>query len=210
MLVWVAIGVALIDWSAVYTQRARVESFAKSFVLILLIAAVVQQDPTTTGWVIAAGLTMSLIGDVLLLPSVDWFLGGLVAFLMAHLIYIAAFVGAWNLSDAQARWQLLVGFGLALAMWLLFGRPISSASKAGGGGLSAAVTAYVIVLSSMMITGFGVGSVVLALGALLFAASDGVLGWNRFVGDLAYGRVATHVLYHLGQTLFAVWAINLS
>jgi len=210
MLVLVALGVALLDWSAVFTQRPRIEALAKPLVLVILISAIVQEGATTTGWMVVAALAFSLIGDVLLLPAIDRFLAGLAAFLVSHLIYVLAFVSSWSLNDAQDRAQLLAGFSLAAVLWLLIGRRIIAASGADGSAMNVAVRAYIIVLSAMMIAGFGVGSAVLALGALLFALSDGVLGWNRFVAHLAHGRLATHVLYHLGQTLFALWAINLT
>lgn len=210
MLLMFALGVALIDWLAVHLDRQRIETVAKPLVLIALIAAVVYDDPTTTGWLIVAALTFSLIGDVLLLPLFDRFLGGLAAFFASHLLYVAAFVGSWSLSDAQSRSQLFAGVSVALALWLLIGRRIIAGSEADGSSMGMPVRAYILVLSAMVIAGFGVGSAVLALGALFFALSDGVLGWNRFVAELAHGRIATHVLYHLGQTLFALWAINLT
>jgi alkenylglycerophosphocholine/alkenylglycerophosphoethanolamine hydrolase len=210
MLLLVTFGVALIDWSAVFTQSPRTEAFAKPLVLVILISAIVQEGPTTTGWMVVAALAFSLIGDVFLLPAIDRFLAGLAAFLVSHLIYVVAFVSSWSLNDAQDRSQLFAGVSLAVALWFLIGRRIIAASEVDGSAMSMAVRAYIIVLSAMMIAGFGVGSTVLALGALLFALSDGVLGWNRFVAHLAHGRLATHVLYHLGQTLFALWAINLS
>ncbi len=210
MLVLVALGVALIDWSAVFTHSPRTETLAKPLVLVILISAIAQEGPTTTGWMVVAALAFSLLGDVLLLPTIDRFLAGLAAFLLSHLIYVVAFVSSWSFNDAQDSSQLFAGIGLAAALWWLIGRRIIAASGVHGSEMSMAVRAYIIVLSAMMIAGFGVGSAVLALGALLFALSDGVLGWNRFVTPLAHGRLATHVLYHLGQTLFALWAINLS
>ena len=36
-------------------------------------------------------------------------------------------------------------------------------------------------------------------GAVLFYASDGILGWNKFVQPVPHGRVAIMTTYHLGQ-----------
>ncbi len=210
MLLLVALAVALIDWSAIFLDRPRVEAVAKPLVLATLIWAVVHDGPTSTGWIVVVALAFSLVGDVFLLPAVDRFLAGLASFFGSHILYVVAFIGSWNFGDAQSRSQLLAGISVALALWLLVGRRIIAASEADGPAMGLAVRAYIVVLSLMLIAGFGVGSAVLALGALLFALSDGVLGWNRFVAELAHGRLATHILYHLGQTLFALWAINLT
>ncbi len=209
MFVWAALGVALIDWSAVYLGRARLEALAKPLVLISLIVAVVDAGPTSIGWLVVGGLALSLAGDILLLPAVDRFLTGLAAFLAAHIVYVVAFVAEWTIGEPQARVLLAVGCALALVLWGLIGRRIISASEGAGANMRKAVQVYVLILSAMMIAGFGVGSALLALGALLFALSDGVLGWNRFVAPMIHGRLATHVLYHLGQILIAAWAVNL-
>ena len=41
--------------------------------------------------IIAAGLIISLVGDVFLMLPGDYFIPGLVSFLVAHLVYVAAF-----------------------------------------------------------------------------------------------------------------------
>ena len=42
------------------------------------------------------------------------------------------------------------------------------------------------------------------LGAMAFAASDWVLGHERFVGPLPGGRLSVIVPYHVGQALLIV------
>ena len=47
---------------------------------------------------------------------------------------------------------------------------------------------------------FIVGAIPIAIaGAVLFYASDGILGWNKFVEPVPHGRVAVMTTYHLGQ-----------
>ena len=45
----------------------------------------------------------------------------------------------------------------------------------------------------------GTGRITAIIGALLFAASDSVLGWTRFVSDFPRSRVVVMVTYHLAQ-----------
>jgi uncharacterized membrane protein YhhN len=42
------------------------------------------------------------------------------------------------------------------------------------------------------------------VGAVLLYASDGVLGWNRFVTPIRQGRLLTRIPYHLGQGLMVL------
>ena len=59
---------------------------------ILLIAILGQATLSFYKYMIITGLVFSLAGDVFLMLPSDRFVAGLVAFLIAHLFYIAAFV----------------------------------------------------------------------------------------------------------------------
>lgn len=202
-----AIGAACVDWYAVWAHRNRIEAVAKPLVMVLLVAAVVAASPVTAATLVAIALTFSAVGDVLLLPRFDMFVGGLTAFLFAHVVFVAAFVVG---TDVASIVPLLLGAGLAVAMFLLLGQQIIRGAREQAPALRAPVAVYVVVLCCMLVGGFSTGSTVAASGAALFAASDGVLGWNRFVAQLPHGRLATHVPYHVGQALITLWAINLS
>lgn len=208
LLLVAAAGAALVDWWSVFTDRPRVETLAKPAVMVLLLTAVVVEASGATPWVIALALLLSLIGDVLLLPAIDRFVLGLAAFLVAHLAFIIAFSISLAGQPAIDALAPALGVGLALALWWTLGRRITTSSRTIDPTMGSAVSAYILALTLMVVAGVGVGSVVLASGTLLFALSDSVLGWNRFVGAVPHGRLATHVLYHSGQGLIAWWAIN--
>jgi alkenylglycerophosphocholine/alkenylglycerophosphoethanolamine hydrolase len=202
-----AIAAACVDWYAVWARRDRIEAVAKPLVMVLLVAAVVAADPVTAATLVAVALAFSAVGDVLLLPRLDMFVSGLAAFLLAHMVFVAAFVVG---TDGASIVPLLLGLGLAMAMFLLLGQQIITAAHEQEPALRWPVAMYVVVLCLMLVGGFSTGSAVAASGAAFFAASDGVLGWNRFVAQLPHGRLATHVPYHVGQMLIALWAVNLS
>ena len=67
--------------------------------------------------------------------------------------------------------------------------------------LAGAVVFYAAVISFMVVTSWGTAQWMAAVGASLFAISDWVLGYQRFVGPLPGGRVSVHVPYHVGQAL---------
>ena len=95
---WVAAAltavVALVDWWAVARDDRRTERWAKPAVVggLLVVALLAGAAGSPAGrWVLLA-LALGLVGDVLLLPDVDRFVGGLLAFLLGHLAWVAACV----------------------------------------------------------------------------------------------------------------------
>ena len=74
--------------------------------------------------------------------------------------------------------------------------------------LRAPVAVYLGAISLMAIAATASGSVVAALGAWLFVASDARLGWSRFVArghtSQGFARLWVMVPYHLAQILLTV------
>lgn len=204
-----ALLMAAVDWFAVFSSRRSVEEVAKPLVMVLLAGWVAAEGPTAAGWLVVAGLCSSGIGDLLLLPRLDRFLSGLTAFFVAHVFYVLAFASSTETSPFAVV-PFLVGAGIAMGMWIVVGRRIAASARTRDARLGGAVVAYVAVLCTMLTAGFAVGSTLSAAGALVFAMSDAVLGWNRFVAVVPNGRLLTHVQYHLGQGLIAIWAVGLS
>ena len=65
--------------------------------------------------------------------------------------------------------------------------------------LAGPVAAYISVISLMVASAIGTGRFFAIAGALLFGASDSVLGWTRFLNDFPRSRMIVMVAYHLGQ-----------
>lgn len=194
---------AVVDWWAVATDRPPVERIAKPTVMIGLLAALIIESDAESRVVLATAVVLSLVGDVLLLPAIDRFTYGLAAFLLAHIAYIAAFV----LSDVRTV-LIIAGSIVGLVAVAIVGRPIIAGAAREGSALARAVALYVVVLAAMVATAVGTGEPLLVAGALIFGASDGVLGWHRFVMPIGHGRLVTHALYHVGQGSIVLWAIS--
>lgn len=206
ILILLALLAAIVDWWSVGSDKPVVETFAKPLVMACLVAAVLTSAPPLAAWLVALALLCSLTGDVALLPAFDHFLVGLGAFLFAHLGFAAAFIiGAEDPSPPL----LIAGAVLAALAFAIWGRRIVRQAERHNAALALPVATYIGVLSTMLALGLFTAALLAALGAALFAASDVVLGWNRFVARLQHGRLATHVPYHLGQGLIALWAIGL-
>jgi uncharacterized membrane protein YhhN len=174
---------------------------------IALLAAVVAAAPAVVGeryrWLVFAALLWSLGGDVwLLFPG--GFLPGLVHFLIAHVLYIAAFVpgGGWGGSS----WLVLVPFaGCGLAMLAYLWPHLRRDGPA--------VAVYVGVIVAMawraatraLAPGTPEPSGELALaGAVLFMVSDGLLATDRFARPFPGSQAAVMATYYVAQTLIAL------
>jgi uncharacterized membrane protein YhhN len=153
---------------------------------------------------IAAGLSLSLVGDVLLMLPGDCFVQGLVAFLAAHLCYIRAFTSHGG--KRVPRWWLLpiAGFG---ALMLTVLRP-------GLGGMLVPVGCYVAVILVMFWQAAGRwwvtrshGAALAALGAAAFVVSDGSLAVNRFRAPFSLAVPVVLGTYYLAQLLIS-WSVG--
>ena len=149
---------------------------------------------------VIAGLVFSLAGDVLLMLSPGLFVGGLLAFLVAHLCYLRAFTVDTRLF---ARWLPLAVLGAIGAAILAFL----------WGGLAPAlrgpVIAYVVVLVAMAAQAFArwrehpdARTRMAAIGGVLFVASDALLAIDRFRAPIVAAP-----LWVLGSYWAAQWGI---
>jgi uncharacterized membrane protein YhhN len=203
-----AILAAAADWFAVATRRPSFEYVAKPAVMLGLIGLAVSVAPGSPAsdaaqpWFVAA-LGLSLVGDVLLMLPRERFVGGLVAFLVAHVAYIAGLVTI-VLTAGLVVGGALLGLVVVGTTIALVGRPIVRAARVARPGLFWPVVAYLGVISTMVVVACGTGRPLAIAGATLFYASDAILAWDRFIGRRRWGRLATHVTYHSGQGLLVL------
>ena len=193
----VAAVAAIANWWSRVVDHRRLELMSKPSALLALLVVAIAIDPAddTVRWWFVAALAASLAGDVLLLDSDRFFVAGLAAFLIAHLLYVAGFVAA-----ADWRWGAaglaVVPMGILLAT---AGRRIALGAATHASSLLVPVLAYFGAISAMMFAAAAAGNAWAIVGAALFVASDTILGWNRFVRSAAWMPAAIMVTYHLGQ-----------
>jgi len=153
------------------------------------------------GRLVLLGLVLSWCGDMLLTGhSQAAFLGGLTAFLLAHIAYVSAFV-----SHGYHRWWTVATAvpvtAIAIAVWVWL-EPHTAPY------LSIPVRAYIAVISLMVIFAFGArgkgGSLLIVAGASLFFLSDLSVAALRLIqtdhATYALGLPA----YYAAQVCFAL------
>ena len=145
-------------------------------------------------------LVFSLLGDVLLMfvdLSPNYFMMGLIAFLIAHVFYILVFLKHRDKSK-QPLW-----FGLLLIVYCI---GMFYGLKDGLGEMLIPVLIYMLVILTMAITAFwrnnSVGKwsyVLVFFGALFFMMSDSLLAINKFHTTLPLSNVSIMLTYALAQ-----------
>lgn len=163
------------------------------------------------GWLI--GLGFSTLGDILLIQAGSmFFIGGLSAFLCAHLAYITSIHS--GLRDRlgflrrQPPWVLpFVLYLLGLLAWLWNGIPQE---------MRIPVSLYAVVITTMALSvchlrGNIPGSIwtPMLAGAILFVVSDSLIAVNKFGHPFEGARLAIMVTYLVGQWLLARSVVGL-
>lgn len=147
-----------------------------------------------------AALLASTLGDALLL-SPALFIPGLVAFLIAHVLYIALLTRDAKFFASKAALAFVAVYAAAMLIYLW---------PHIGSDLKAPVTVYVVVICVMLAQALGralslgcKAAALVAFGALAFVVSDTCLALNLFAGA---GEVAERLVlptYWLAQALIA-------
>lgn len=141
---------------------------------------------------ILIGLTLSLIGDVFLLWPEKQFVSGLVAFLLAHLVFILAMICDFG---PYYDWQYLIPIVLYMVIFLWIVLPRS-------GRLVFPVVVYAVVLmlffwqaAGRAVYLAGSSSMDALIGASLFVASDSILAYNKFVKNFKWAELFIIITY---------------
>ncbi len=157
-------------------------------------------DSSYGRWVLLA-LAFGWVGDVALVSAQrSWFLIGLVAFLVSHLLYIVAFMvlGLDAAPGLIAAAALIVPAAVVLR-WLWARLPDE---------MRAPVIAYIVVISAMVAASVGTladgAPEIVVVAAALFYVSDIFVARDRFAAPAFANRVLGLPLYYAAQVLFAL------
>jgi len=152
-----------------------------------------------------SALVFCVLGDILLMfvdSSPHFFTVGLVAFLLAHLLYAMVFFKQRN-SDMKP-----IGFGV-IALVYAFG--LFYMLNDGLGAMRIPVIIYMIVILIMATSAFirkGAVShhsfILVFVGALCFMLSDSILALNKFYAPIPLSNISIMLTYALAQLLIVL------
>jgi alkenylglycerophosphocholine hydrolase len=213
------LGVFVLDWLAVGFSWIRIERVTKPLAMILVILwtmAASRWSMQAMAVLLLLAQLFGLAGDILLMLPSRWFLAGLSAFLVGHLLYISLLV--WNIDlvaqvggypDLSLWWVLLIMIVWA-AVVLSFYRFVAPKSprltmplmlwvpiQVYGWILS--VVLIFSILAVLFAPNFSVTLLFLPIGAFLFYISDSFLAYDRFKRKMPKIRVWVMITYHLAQ-----------
>lgn len=200
------LAVGVLNWLAVEKKWKSVEYFTKPAVILLFLAWLWQNDLLGGAMIwFSLGLVFSLAGDIFLMLPGNFFIPGLVAFLLAHVMYLVGF----NLSITSISVPVLIAALIFLGgTQLLYRRLARSLSERKEDRLKLPIAVYTTVISLMAVSAMftlanpawvPLHAIIATCGAVLFVISDSLLAWNRFVAPVPHAALLVMVTYHLGQ-----------
>lgn len=213
---WIAALVfAALEALALWKQWLKLEYLTKPAVMIVLFLWLWKSTGLggASLW-FGLGILLSLIGDILLMISLDrLFLGGLVAFLLAHLAYLIGF----NIPIPEiSAWGFFLAIMVGLGSVRVIRRIIAPLAASGQGRMRTPIIMYGAVISLMLLSAMMKMSDIMwntnaaalvGVGAFLFYLSDIILAWNKFVAPIQNGRIYNIGAYHLGQIILIAGVI---
>ncbi|WMJ68327.1 lysoplasmalogenase [Stenotrophomonas sp. 24(2023)] len=201
-------GIVLLAVAAIVGASAAADArwlhwLAKPAATLLIASIVWQVQPALSPRYrrgVLLGMALSCLGDIALMLPLDAFLPGLVAFLLAHLCYIAAFAGGARGGRALLASVLLLGAVAAvnvIGLWPHLPVPMRLPVLVYVGAL--ALMAALALARAMQGHASPPGARWAAGGALLFVASDALLAWDRFAGGLPQASLLVLATYYVAQ-----------
>lgn len=204
LLLLAAAVFGLLHIRADYRQDWRQTYIFKPLTMLAIIGVAVvggAEDGFYRNAVLAA-LLLSLIGDIFLMLKPARFLAGLAAFLLAHIVYAAAFSSRMETLNVTA---VIATVTSGAVMFLLIRR--------GAGRLAVPVAVYTAAIAAMVATSVSAaldvpepGRLAAAIGALLFLFSDGTIGYARFRHRFHLAQALILGTYYPAQALIALSA----
>ncbi len=169
-------------------------------------------------------LSFSCLGDILLMQHRnDFFIIGLLSFLIAHISYIISFMVRFHHEGEALRRRLTLSAMIissipflayvALVLYIIY--PKLNANTVETKGLLIPVVFYSFVIDSMAYVSYlrdrktpGFWSVF--AGAVFFVLSDTILAFNRFVVPLPVSGLFIMFTYGVGQYLITIGALQIT
>ncbi len=157
---------------------------------------------TLDGLILSLALVFSSIGDVMLgLRREDFFIFGLLSFLVAHLFYIWLFTHNFPHPFRTNREQKIL-----IVCILIFSAAMTTWLWSGFGAMKIPALIYLCAITLMCITAtlMGLRKHAVVIGAIFFLLSDSLIAANKFKTTIPLSDYAIWFTYYVGQCLIAL------
>ncbi|HEY1750440.1 MAG TPA: lysoplasmalogenase [Caulobacteraceae bacterium] len=204
--IWPVSVIAALAYGTFYFRRPP--SLARTAVKTAAVGGLaVTSALAASPWPLTLALALSALGDALLASETERGLQlGLASFLIAHLAYVALFLGVGDGVTADRPWSPTTAPAthlLAAAAVLVAALAMLAWLWPGLGRMRTAVALYVAAIVAMVTASLllPLGYAFASAGALMFFASDAILAAKLFRGKLTglVGDLLVWWLYYLGQ-----------
>jgi len=210
------IGISVIYLLIILLGQEQIAWFLKPFLIPFLLLAVFFSGSFPSKKFLLIALAFSWIGDIILLFADQhelFFIIGLVAFLISHIVYILLFNKQLRYKNRKNKAIFWIGVTVIIVylfvmLWVLL--PTL-------GDLTLPVFVYALVISTMLLfalKGFlnweKTGSWYILIGAISFVTSDSILAFNKFHTPIVLSSFLIMITYLVAQYLIVVGILKLN
>ena len=181
----------------------QVNFFTKPLLMPMLIGYCIsrsEQDESMIRKLVILALVASWIGDTVLMFQSHgsiYFMLGLVAFLIAHILYIVSFTYLYSTASLSEK-------AIIVLLFLVYTTSLVNFLWPGLGEMKIPVIVYAMVLTVMGALGVIKNTInypYITLGVVSFVVSDSILAFNKFLVDVPFSGVLIMGTYILAQLL---------
>lgn len=190
--------------------------YLKPFLIPILLYSVYSFDEFPTKKILLTALTFSWIGDIVLMfadKKEMYFIFGLVAFLLSHIVYIVLFNKQLKKETNKNTLLFIFGIGVIVVYLLL----MLSLLFPNLGDLKIPVTVYAMVISTMLLFALkgsfrwsSPGNIYILSGAVIFVSSDSILAFNKFYKPILLDSFLIMATYIIAQFLIVIGILELN
>jgi uncharacterized membrane protein YhhN len=210
------IGFTTLYLIILYLDLEGFDWYMKPVLLPILLMAVALSESFSSKKILLTALTFSWIGDIILLFTDKgelYFIFGLVAFLLSHVVYIVLFSKQQNTRNNEKKELFWLGSLAILAYFFIMIDTLFPKL----GPLKIPVIVYAVVITTMLFFAFK-GSLKWAtpannyilMGAIVFVSSDSILAFNKFYAPITHASFYIMVTYCLAQYLIVSGILKLN
>ncbi|MDF8352671.1 lysoplasmalogenase [Ensifer adhaerens] len=176
-----------------------------TLLLLVVVLRTISETPSAYAWAVAIGLVFAAAGDVFLMLPGDYFLVGLVCFLLTHCTYIYALTRDAKFAESKGIFAAFALVALAVVGGLWTSLPDEMRIPVIIYALALGAMAAQAISRARQLSGTprATAARLAAYGGLLFLISDSILAYGRFRFAIPFNALWVLGTYYAAQWFFA-------